>query len=219
MQTLSLTSTTDHSLRKGFSLVEVLVASMLTAMLALGAMTTIGAVARTRFQVAQRLKSHNMAQQLMEEVLKANYSDPAGANTNNGLDPYESSAKRSNFDDVDDFNGWNATPPVDANGIALPDCTDWRREVIVTWTQPGNLIETRSDTGLKKICVRITAPDGMQTEIFSLRCSYGTTKQPPLPDTTIITWAEAELQIGKNTPTTLNAINLLNDGYEQQPVN
>lgn len=188
---------------------------MLTAVLALGAMTTIGAVARTRFQVAQRLKSHDMAQQLMTEVLKASYSDPEDLDTQNGLDAHESSAGRSSFDDVDDFNDWDAAPPVDTSGIALANCIGWRREVFVTWVQPGNLIQTRSDMGLKKICVRVTAPDGTQTEIISLRCSYGTGEQPPLQDATVITWTEAELQIGRNTPTTVNATNLVNNGHGQ----
>ena len=47
-----------------------------------------------------------------------------------GPDSGESSwHRRSVFDDVDDYNGWNESPPQYRDGTTIPDRDDWRHRV------------------------------------------------------------------------------------------
>ena len=40
--------------------------------------------------------------------------------------------------DVDDYDGWSASPPEDKNGNPLVGFDDWGRSVSVEWVNPDN---------------------------------------------------------------------------------
>ena len=195
--------------RRGLTLTEVSIASLLVGVMAIGAMRSVGVAARTRATIVKGLNGSGLAEQLLSEVLRAKYEDPDEAGAPLGTDTGEA-APRANFDDVDDYQNWDASPPVDSAGVLVPGYTGWRREVFVKYVVPGTLANSGSDTGLKHVQVRVTDPRGKQTEIFALRTRGGASDQAPPLDDNFTTWAGCELQIGSETAVAVTGANLVN---------
>lgn len=193
---------------------EVVVATLLTGLLTIGALETVGAVALTRQKINQRLKGHQLAQSLLAEILKSGYADAEESEADIGIDASEDEKLRSTFDDVDDFHDWRASPPMDANGVDLEHCDGWTREVSVSYVRPGTLIPSVSETGLKLAVVTVTAPNGEQTQVSSLRTAAGAGEQEPSEDATVVRWIGAELQLGKDSPPAISGTNLVNHGRD-----
>jgi hypothetical protein len=91
----------------------------------------------------------------MAEILQAAYSEPSGAGVF-GPEGAESNGPRAAFDDVDDYNGWNQSPPQYRDGTAMPNRNDWRQRVVIDRVAPGNPTQTAgSDQGAKRVRVII----------------------------------------------------------------
>ena len=84
------------------------------------------------------------------------YSDPDGSPVF-GHESGESTSVRSAFDDVDDYDGWNASPPQYRDGTVIPDRTNWRQRVTVTYVVADEPRRQTSatDQGVKRIHVTI----------------------------------------------------------------
>ena len=105
----------------------------------------------------------------MAEILATAYSDPNGSAVF-GLEAGEA-APRVNFDDVDDFNGWNQKPPKAADGTTIADRTDWRQRVTVERVVPTNPIQVTAgatDQGAKRIRVTIEYNDVVLAEQYAI---------------------------------------------------
>jgi len=119
----------------------------------------LGAATRSADSIGNRAVASGLADELLSEIIQQAYSDPNGA-TVFGRESGESSTPRSAFDDVDDFNSWNASPPQYRDGTAIPNRTDWRQKVQVTWVVPSNPSQTSgTDQGAKRIRVTIEYQD------------------------------------------------------------
>ena len=99
----------------------------------------------------------------------------------------------------------------DSQGNALTKFAGWSRAVSVQWASrldgsPWILY----NTGLKRIVVTVTAPDGTVTSRFGLRAKDGALEQQPTVDITAITQIESALSIGSSINEACAAINLLN---------
>ena len=96
-----------------------------------------------------------LADELMSEIVQQPYSDPDGSAVF-GRESGESPTPRSAFDDVDDYDGWNASPPQYRDGTTIPDRTNWRQRVVITRVVPTNPTQTSgTDQGAKRIRVTI----------------------------------------------------------------
>jgi hypothetical protein len=92
---------------------------------------------------------------LMSEIIQQPYSDPDGSNTF-GRESGEAASPRSAFDDVDDYNTWNASPPQYRDGTVIPNRTNWRQRVEITRVVPTNPTQiASSDQGAKRVRVII----------------------------------------------------------------
>lgn len=115
-----------------------------------------------------------------------------------GTDTGEGSSSRTDFDDVDDYHGWSASPPQDRGGSDLVDYAGWTRSVTVEYVnpvQPGSL-GTASDGGAKRITVTVTDPRGAQTTIVGVRSRMGAYEQDVETARTYISWVGLDLQLG-----------------------
>ena len=146
----------DHlCLRRGASLVEVAMASLLVGVLLIGALNSVGARLRHQFLLADRQHAHRLAEQLLAEVMQHRYEDPDETPVF-GTEPSESGLSRSAFDDIDDFDGWDQSPPVDRSGTTLANATGWRRTVDVAFVPSNDMAGTSvSDQGLKRVTVSV----------------------------------------------------------------
>jgi type II secretory pathway pseudopilin PulG len=157
--------------RHGLSIIEATLSTVIVGLMLLAALRAVGAARMGENQQIHRQQGLNLAQQLMNEILRQHYDDPQYGSGSIGLDGDESGiGDRSLYDDVDDYDGWSASPPQQRDGTILDGMENWAREVEVDWVQPEDLETVAgSDLGIKRIVVR-TLYDGAEiTEVQALR--------------------------------------------------
>ncbi len=201
-------------LRCGVSMVEVVVSTMIVGSMLLVALDTLGAVYRTQRINSLRLTGPELAHELMAEVLAMPYEDPEGAGNGTGAETGESTATRAAFDDVDDYNNWSSANARAKDGTALVGYTGWLREIDVWWADRINGVFWFSETGLKKIRVRVTDPDGKIYEFCAFRQRNGLLERTPAIDTTAVTWMGAELRLGGSSQSARMSTNLCNQATD-----
>ena len=173
-------------------------------------LTTVGAVSRTRRAAAARSVGPMLAERLLAEVVSMPYEDPESPAGSPGIESGEASQPRSQFDDLDDYDDWDRASPESRSGDAISGYGGWRREVDVWFAERlgGNVYVL--ETGLKRIRVRVTSPDGIVTERFAWRWRRGSLEQPPTNDLTAVTWVGVQLQVGEHDAETRLGTNLIN---------
>lgn len=144
--------------RAGFTLAEAAISTVIVSVMIAGALTAVGRTASFR-KIAQEQQIGNLlAEQLMSEILAKSYWDPSST-TSTSIGPSSSersTGNRSAYDDVDDFNGWLASPPETANGADLVLDGTWYRSVEVSFVDFTNLnTAISSDMGLKRVYVEV----------------------------------------------------------------
>jgi prepilin-type N-terminal cleavage/methylation domain-containing protein len=155
--------------RRGLSLIEVVTSTMIVGLMAVAALNSLGAATRSAESIGNRAVAQGLADELMSEILPVAYSEPSGSGSF-GPDGAESSGPRSAFDDVDDFHGWNKSPPQYRDGTTMPDRTDWRHRVDVARVGPSDPTQTAgSDQGAKRIRVTIEYRNQVLAELVAVR--------------------------------------------------
>lgn len=141
--------------RRGLTLTEVVVSTMIVGMMTVAALNGLGSTTRSSELAGNRGIALGLADSLLAEILATAYHDPNTA-PSFGLEPGEA-APRANFDDVDDFNGWSQMPPTAADGTTIPDRADFRQRITVDRVLPADPTQTTpgTDLGVKRIRVTI----------------------------------------------------------------
>jgi hypothetical protein len=150
---------------------EVVVSTMIAGFMTVAALNSLGAATRSAISTANRAIAVGLADDLMAEIVSLPYTDPNGTTTF-GPDGAESSGPRSVFDDIDDFHGWNQSPPKNRDGATIPDRTDWRQRVEVVRVTPANPTVATSgttDAGAKRIRVIIEYRGDVLAEQYAVR--------------------------------------------------
>jgi hypothetical protein len=141
--------------RYGLSMVEVVASTMIVGLMAVAALNGLGAATRSAMSTGDRAVAHGLADELMAEILQAAYRDPQGG-TVFGREAGEPVGPRAAFDDVDDYDGWNRSPPQYQDGTVMPARADWRHRVQISYVDPENpSLAIGSDQGVKRIHVAI----------------------------------------------------------------
>lgn len=137
--------------RRGTSLIEVVISMIVISVMLVAALRTVGATARTESRVVEEAAGRELVEGLLAEIRAVAYEDPDGSPVF-GPEPDEAPDDRALWDDVDDFHGWKASPPVDRGGVAISGAGDWSRSVTVTWADPADptLVEV-TESGLKRV--------------------------------------------------------------------
>src|SRR5688572_14952205 len=91
--------------RRGTSLVELTVATILVGILMSAALTALGQSLLAQRKSADLVASRQLAESLLAEVLAKPYSDPGGGLAILGIDLLEVLSQESSYDDVDDYHG------------------------------------------------------------------------------------------------------------------
>jgi MSHA pilin protein MshD len=141
--------------RQGLTLVEVVVSTMIVAVLMVATLNALGAATSSGKTAGNRAVAIGLADDIMAEIFKAKYVDP-GATPVFGLETGEGNTSRAAFNDVDDYNGWSEQPPQAKDGTVLNDRADWRRRVTVDRVTVSDPTTTSSsETGIKRIRVDV----------------------------------------------------------------
>ncbi len=129
--------------------------TLIVGLMTVAALDGLGSATRSSELAGDRGIAKGLADDLMAEILSTAYSDPDGSAVF-GLETGET-APRANFDDVDDFNGWNQQPPKTADGTTIADRANYRRRVTVERVVPTNPTQATAgtDQGAKRIHVTV----------------------------------------------------------------
>jgi type II secretory pathway pseudopilin PulG len=157
---------------RAFSLLEAVIATMIVAVMLVAALDTVGASRITQHKATLVSRGRLLAESLLAEILQQDYQEP-GAMHVFGLEAAESPMSRSNYDDVDDYQGWTASPPVAQDGTVLPNTSNWRRTVTVEWVNPLDPQQVSgTETGTKRITVVAAFRDVPQATLVALRTAH-----------------------------------------------
>lgn len=141
--------------RRGFTLVEAIMSMLIVSVLLVSALNATGASALAQYKTAERSTARFLADGLMSSLLATAYEDPAVA-ASFGLESGEATSSKANYDDVDDFDGWNESPPQDQDGVVISNMTGWRRKVAVTRVNAATPTVTASaESGAKLVTITI----------------------------------------------------------------
>ncbi len=149
--------------RRALTLIEVVISTMLIAGLMLAAMNAVGASVLERERTVDQARGQLLAEDLLDAISALPYSDPDLA-IDLGIIKIESDegspTQWGSFDDVDDFDGWSASPPTDGDGTALAGYSkSWTRSVEVKLVNADTLADLgvlSGGQGVKRITVTVT---------------------------------------------------------------
>ena len=151
------------SSKHGLGLVEVLVSLLIVGLGIMGFGMAIPLGKNYIDEMREERVALFLAKQMMEEIQSKAFEDPDGTPLF-GPEGGES-APRENFDDVDDYDGWDQNPPQYPNGDVLngqggtPDYSEFRRKVVVENVDDVDFGITRADGTIdsKKITVTVSS--------------------------------------------------------------
>lgn len=171
--------------RAGFTLVEAVMSILIVGVMFVAALSVLANSRAGQRTIADRGTGTLLAGQLMVEILQQAYVEPNDSALF-GLEINESAGSRAAWDDVDDYDGWSASPPQDKTGVALTGLDGWERRVEVAFVDPADLATPNgTGTGVKRIVV-IVLHDGRQVARLSgLRTGARDKSRPVLDDSTV----------------------------------
>jgi hypothetical protein len=140
------------------TLVEVTVSTLIVGAMAVASLNALGAATRSSVDAGKRGIATTLATDLMTEILEADYVEPGSGEVFGPEANEEAEGNRSLFDDVDDYDGWQASPPQDKDGNPLANRTGWRRQVTVEHVDIDDLenaVLPSDSRGVKRITVEV----------------------------------------------------------------
>lgn len=146
-----------HSTHRAFTLIEVTLATLMVGLLLVAAMKVVGQATSGQVLNGERNQAALLAGWLMAEIVELPYAEPVQSPVF-GPEPGETTGgTRAAFDDVDDYHGWSASPPVDKQGTPLANGTGYTTSVTVDYVHPDNLNNAQvSDLGVKRVRVTVS---------------------------------------------------------------
>jgi len=154
--------------RRSFTLVEAVISTVLVGIMLVAAINTLGATAVSKRNIEHQALGYTLAADLMAEILSQAYEEPDDK-PEFGRESSESSGDREDWDDVDDYDGWSATPPETKDEVELDGYDQWTRSVEVAFVKPTNLNELGASTGVKRITVTVAHNTVPVAELVTIR--------------------------------------------------
>jgi len=149
---------------KGFTFIEIIMVIVVLGIIMPGVMLYFIQGVSDSAAAQRRTTAIFLAEGLMEEIKSKSWDETAGINSTCsnasaiGPDPAEN---RSSYDDVDDFNGIDNTPPRDSQGAAMANYPGFRQQAEVYYVDAANLnADAGSTRCYKRIAVTITDTSG-----------------------------------------------------------
>ena len=154
--------------RPGFTLVEAVISIVLVGVLLVAAINTLGATAVSKRNIEHQALGNTLAADLMAEILSQAYEEPVD-NVAFGREAGESGGSRVDWDDIDDYGGWSATPPETKDEEPLDGYDQWTRSVEVAWVDPTSLNDLGGNSGVKRITVTASFKGVPAAELVAIR--------------------------------------------------
>jgi MSHA pilin protein MshD len=148
-----------HRSKAGFSLVEMVVLIVIVSLAVPPITVLLSQVLSSNAQLHMQAKAAELAKGLMEEVLSKEFEDPQGESGSFGTEE----AARTNYDDIDDFDGFVVSPPTDSQGNVLSGFSAFRLAVTVenvAADAPGGAAVSDGSTDFKRVTVTVSWSSG-----------------------------------------------------------
>lgn len=144
--------------RRGFSMMEVTLSVVLVGGVLVAALSTVASAKSARALMTQREIGGALCESMLGEVLAQSYEDPAEAKGSFGRSAGEvGDGSRALFDDVDDYDGWSASPPQEKDGSPISWAGSYTRDVSVQTVRAADLADTAPDgVSLKRVTVTVS---------------------------------------------------------------
>lgn len=161
----------------GVSLVELIVFIVIVSVAVVGLLSVLNLTAAKSSDPVLRKQALALAEATMEEVLAKYYKndavDSVGCTpTTTPIScrlPTSSTATvavdRANYNDVDDYNGWDLSPPYQQDGTALTILTGYTVKIDV-------VADTLNTVAVKKVTVTVTAAGGEAITLVGYRTNH-----------------------------------------------
>ncbi len=158
---------------RAMTMVEAVMATLIVSLMLVAALNLVGGARLSERILADRGVGQALAEGLLAEILTQPYVDPDDVVDTFGLTSSEkATGDRSLFDDVDDYNGWSATPPEATDGTSLTEYSGWTRSVEVDWVTLNDLESAAgADNGIKRIVVTVKTGDRIVSTLTAYRSS------------------------------------------------
>ena len=124
-------------------------------------------------------RANHLASNLLEEIRSKRWDENTGAASPNPYpNPFvpDSGETRATYDDVDDFDRLNESPPKDSQGVTMGGSTGFRQQVWVCYVASIAVatpcLGSPTTSNYKHITVKITDPEGRVTELVTLISSF-----------------------------------------------
>lgn len=157
-----------------FAMIEAMLASVIMAVAVAAALATACSSATYQLHAAEHARAEALANDLCSEIMYQAYRDPSTTSTTTlGTEPGERTNIRADFNDVDDYNGWKASPPQNKDGTVIPNTTGWTRSVVVSWvTMSAPTVTSTTATGVKRVVITVTNGAGTKVTRTFLRTDH-----------------------------------------------
>jgi prepilin-type N-terminal cleavage/methylation domain-containing protein len=117
------TGTGQDKSKEGFTLVEAMLAVVVLGIAAAGVLLPFVSGAAVRAEGTRRTLAAGLASDLMEQILRLPFHDPAGGTSDYSPGPEPGETQPANFDNIDDFHGYTESEGQvkDATGAVFTD--------------------------------------------------------------------------------------------------
>jgi hypothetical protein len=166
--------------KAGFTLPEALAAMMITGLACSALLYAVSGAVALSHTGGANTRAMLLAQAIMDEISACQWADPDDV-THWGAEPGETETNRLAFDDIDDYDGLNETPPRTRDGQAFDEWqkqhfpavqarpyANLRWEVNVRPVDPADLVRALSpgaSSPYRRVTVRVTAPHQTPQEL------------------------------------------------------
>ncbi len=177
----------------GFSLVEMVVTLVVMAVVFAGVALVFYNTVRRSPEPVLNMRAAALGQAYLDEILTKRYDENSGQggiprcnSTDPGSQPCSASLgpdvsptnapaleSRAEYDDVDDYNGLDESPPIDALGNVRTGYTNYRVRVTVVYAGTGaNGLGLANVQDAKLVTVTVTSPLGDNMVFSGYRVNY-----------------------------------------------
>ncbi len=163
--------------KKGFTLIEVIMVIVLLGIMLPGIMMYFIQGVKDSVDSQRRTTAIFLAEGLMEEIRSKRWDEVAviNATCSNASVIGTDAEARIGYDDIDDFNNLNNTPPIDSQGAAMAAIyAAFQQQVTISYVNPAALdTAVGGPTCYKRILVTITDTGSAETiSLVSLMTGY-----------------------------------------------
>jgi len=168
--------------QRGFSLIEMIVVIVVLGIGLTGVTLVINETVKQSPRPLVQTRAMELAQTYLDEILAKRFDETSGQGGLPRCDSTDNAAQvcsntmgneegnsRLLFDDVDDYNNLNNSPPITASGTTLSNYDSYRVQIAVTYAG-GDL--GLANRGAKRITVTVTTPLGTTIPVSAYRVNF-----------------------------------------------